>query len=168
MARILVLCGTGDIGKSLCEELLQRHYVICLEHIDIVSKNDIYNDRYVYRKRDLLLLTPQDVSTNLDYVYYILKYEQDSHIKLFKAMNIAEKTGAKFILITTISTLDALSCIILTSMYTSQYNITHTIIHIEQHTGPEIKLLTSFAESNEQGPIKITSTYAPDNIYHPS
>jgi hypothetical protein len=156
MSRILVIGGTGRISKLLCEELLQHNnYVICLD--DTESNNCIDNTRYIFRIRDISLMTPEDVSSNLDYVYFFFRRNKDDNLaRLYKALKIAEKTGSKFIFITTeipSQSIDLWSCEALTKC-TRNSHIDHAIVHIaSRSTLAEIILLTQFAESAEQGPI---------------
>lgn len=116
--RTLVIGGAGFIGANLCRQLLRQGcYVICLDDLSTGSLDnvsDIHDTKFIYRTRDLLSLMPEDLSSNLDYIYLLAcpaspkKYQADPVRTLdicfngtINALRIAKKTGAKLIFTST-------------------------------------------------------------------
>jgi UDP-glucuronate decarboxylase len=116
--KILVIGGAGFIGSTLCKKLLSlNNSVICIDDLSTGKTSniaDIENNRFVFRKMDLLSLEPNDITTNLDYVFNLAcpaspeKYQIDPvrtletcFIGTYNALKIAKNSNANFIFTST-------------------------------------------------------------------
>lgn len=92
MTRVLILGESSPFNLS--NKLLndEDNYIICLS--DVSTCTNINNNRFVYRQRDLSKLTPDQVSSNLDYIYCV------NNIYNITSQSIATSTGARLIYVT--------------------------------------------------------------------